>query len=332
MTIPRFISRSPWNFLIHAAVLVGAMGCSSRPQEALPGKGAGGDASRPLVALVMKSLANEFFAAMAEGAKAHQAAAPERYDLIVNGMRNETDVAEQVGIVEQMVARRAAAIVIAPADSQALVPALARAREAGVLVVTIDNRLDPDALRAAGLTVPFVGPDNRAGAKLARQAVARRLQAGDEVALIEGIVTADNARQRSLGLEDAAREARLVIVDRQSGQWEMEKADGIAAALLAAHPRLRAILCANDSMALGAAAAIAAAGRGDVLLSGFDAIPAVRPLLADGRMVATVDQHGDRLAVEGIEAALAILAGAAPPKDRTTAIDLVAGPDRGAGQ
>jgi len=332
MTIPRFISRSPWNCLILAAVLVGAMGCSSRPQEAVPGKGAGSDGGRPLVALVMKSLANEFFAAMAEGARRHQAETPARYELVVNGMRNETDVAEQVGIVEQMVARRAAAIVIAPADSQALVPALARAREAGVLVVNIDNRLDADALRGAGLRVPFVGPDNRAGAKLAGEAVARRLTAGDEVALIEGIVTADNARQRSLGLEDAAREAGLVIVDRQSGQWEMEKADGIAAALLAGHPRLRAILCANDSMALGAAAAIAAAGRGDVLLSGFDAIPAVRPLLADGRMVATVDQHGDRLAVEGIEAALAILAGAAPPEDRTTAIDLVAAPDRRTGK
>ena len=309
------------------AILVSAAGCSSRPQEAAP---AGGDGKKPLVALVMKSLANEFFAAMAAGAKSHQAAAPQRYDLIVNGMRNETDVAEQVGIVEQMVARRAAAIVIAPADSQALVPALARAREAGVLVVNIDNRLDTDALRSAGLTVPFVGPDNRAGAKLAGAAVARRLQPGDEVAIIEGIVTADNARQRSLGLADAARDARLVVVDTQSGQWEMEKADGIAAAMLAAHPRLRAILCANDSMALGAAAAIAAAGRREVLVSGFDAIPAVRPLLDDGRLVATVDQHGDRLAVEGIETALAILSGAAAPEDRTTAIDLVTGPGNGA--
>jgi len=248
------------------------MGCSS--------KGAGSDGGRPLVALVMKSLANEFFAAMAEGARRHQAETPARYELVVNGMRNETDVAEQVGIVEQMVARRAAAIVIAPADSQALVPALARAREAGVLVVNIDNRLDADALRGAGLSVPFVGPDNRAGAKLAGEAVARRLTAGDEVALIEGIVTADNARQRSLGLEDAAREAGLVIVDRQSGQWEMEKADGIAAALLAGHPRLRAILCANDSMALGAAAAIAAAG-GDVEL--FDYPGSVHAFFNDDR-------------------------------------------------
>ena len=308
-------------------VVVGVLivlGC--RPAAERPASQPTGDASPPLVTLVMKSLANEFFAGMADGARAHHDASAGRYELVVNGMKNETDVEEQVGLVEQMVARKAAALVIAPADSQAMVPVLARAVAAGVLVVNIDNRLDPGTLREAGITIPFVGPDNRAGARAAGAAVAARLSRGSEVAIIEGVVTADNARQRGLGLEDAAREAGLVVVARQSGQWEMEKANGIAAALLTAHPALAAILCANDSMALGAVAAIEAANRRGVLVSGFDAIPAVRPFLDDGRLVATVDQHGDRLAVEGIETALAILSGASPPEDRTTPVDLVTAP------
>jgi ribose transport system substrate-binding protein len=272
----------------------------------------------------MKSLANEFFATMADGAKAHQARAGNRYELITNGMRSETDVSEQVTLIEQMVARGVAAIVIAPADSKAVVPALKRAADAGVLVINIDNRLDPEVLAEAGLAAPFVGPDNREGARRAGEAVATQLNAGAEVAIIEGIVTAFNGQQRALGLEDAATAAGLRIVARQSGQWEMEKANGIAAAMLSEHPALAAILCANDSMALGAAAAIEASGR-RVLLTGFDNVPAVAPLLADGRLCATVDQHGDRLAVEGIEAALAILAGAAAPEDRTTPVDLVTG-------
>ncbi len=304
------------------AVGLGQGGCS-RP--AAPGNSAGGKADgKPRVALVMKSLANEFFATMADGAKAHQAGAGDRYELITNGMRNETDVSEQVTIIEQMVARGVAAIVIAPADSKAVVPALKRAAEAGVLVVNIDNRLDPEVLAEAGLAAPFVGPDNREGARLAGEAVAKQLDSGAEVAIIEGIVTAFNGQQRVLGLEDAATAAGLRIVARQSGQWEMEKANGIAAAMLSEHPALAAILCANDSMALGAAAAIEASSR-RVLLSGFDNVAAVAPLLADGRLCATVDQHGDRLAVEGIETALAILAGAAAPEDRTTPVDLVTG-------
>ena len=82
----------------------------------------------------MKSLANEFFSTMADGAKKHQSAHAADYDLIVNGIKNETDLAEQVGLVEQMIARRVNAIVIAPADSKALVTVLKRAQDAGIAI------------------------------------------------------------------------------------------------------------------------------------------------------------------------------------------------------
>ena len=51
------------------------------------------DIKRPTIALIMKSLANEFFVTMAAGAKAHQAANHERYTLIINGIKNEVDLA-----------------------------------------------------------------------------------------------------------------------------------------------------------------------------------------------------------------------------------------------
>jgi ribose transport system substrate-binding protein len=77
-------------------------------------------------------------------------------------------------------------------------------------------------------------------------------------------------------------------------------------------------------MALGAVAAIQAADKGgQVRVVGFDSIGAIRPMIADGRVVATADQHADQLAVFGIEAALKILKGEAPPGDQTTAVDLV---------
>src|SRR6266853_821346 len=151
---------------------------------------------KPKIALVMKSLANEFFSTMADGAKKHQAAHVQTYDLIVNGIKNETDLAEQVNLVEQMIARRVSAIVIAPADSKAMVTVLKRARDSGVTVVNIDNKLDAGVAKQAGLTVPFVGPDNREGARKVGEALAKHLRAGDKVALIEGIPTAFNGQQR----------------------------------------------------------------------------------------------------------------------------------------
>lgn len=301
-------------FCLAASLLL--LGCNKGENTTVSGK--------PRLALIMKSLANEFFGTMAEGARKHHAAHATEYDLVVNGIKNETDLAEQVGLVEQMVAQRVNAIVIAPADSKALVTALKRAREAGVLVVNIDNKLDADVLKQAGLTIPFVGPDNRAGARKVGEVVAQKLQAGDKVAIIEGVPTAFNGQQRRLGFEDAMKAAGINVVTVQSGNWEMEKANTVAASILSEHPDLKALLCGNDNMALGAVAAIQAAGKtGKVLVAGFDNIQGIRPMLADGRVVASADQHADQLAVFGIEAALKILKGDAPPADQTTAVDLV---------
>jgi len=312
------LSRSVASLLCAVAVLSAGCNKPAAPADSKPAP------AKPKIALVMKSLANEFFSTMAEGAKQHQAANAASYDLVVNGIKNETDLAEQVNLVEQMIAQQVNAIVIAPADSKALVTVLKHAKEAGVLVVNIDNKLDAEVLKEADLQVPFVGPDNRAGARKVGEELAKQLQAGDNVAIIEGIPTAFNGQQRRLGFEDAMKAAGVNIVSVQSGRWEMETANNVAAAMLNEHGDLKAILCANDNMALGAVSAIQAAGKtGKVLVVGFDNISAMHPLLKDGQVLATADQHGDRLAVFGIEAALKILKGEAPPADQTTAVDLV---------
>ena len=313
-----FIHRSPGRLgllaCICAALSLGT-GCKKSGNAAHP--------SKPKIALVMKSLANEFFSTMADGAQRHHEAHAEEYDLIVNGIPNETDLGAQVNLVDQMLAQGINALVIAPADSKALVPVLKRAQESGVLVVNIDNKLDADVLKQAGITIPFVGPDNRAGARKVGGALAKYLKPGDSVAIIEGIPTAFNGQQRRLGFEDAMKSAGMNIVGIQSGNWEMDKANNVAAAMLSEHPDLKALLSANDSMALGAVAAIQTAGKtGKVLVVGFDNIKAIRPMLDDGRLVATADQHADQLAVFGIEAALKFLKGQTPV-DQTTAVDLI---------
>jgi ribose transport system substrate-binding protein len=302
--------------LIVAVLALASCKPSAPPASGSPGK--------PKVALVMKSLANEFFQTMAEGAKKHQAAHAGDYELIVNGIKNETDLAEQVGLVEQMVAQGVQAVVIAPADSKALISVLKRANAGGVLVVNIDNKLDADTLKQAGLKSPFVGPDNRDGAKRVGEVLAKKLQSGDEVAIIEGVTTAFNSQQRKSGFEDAMKAAGMKIVSVQSGEWEVEKASTVASGLLTANPGLKALLCANDSMALGAAAAVQSAQKaGQVQIVGFDNISALKPLLADNRVLATADQHGDQLAVFGIEAALKALKDKTTPADVQTPVDVV---------
>lgn len=302
-----------------ALMVVSMAGCGKK-EAAAPKT----EAKKPRIALVMKSLANEFFLTMEEGARAHQAAHAAEYDLLANGIKNEIDVGKQVQLVEQMIAQGVDAIVIAPADSKALVAVCKKALDAGIAVVNIDNKFDDAVLADKGITLPFVGPDNRKGARMVGEFLAKKLNPGDPVAIIEGVPTAFNAIQRKQGFEDAMKAANMKIVASQSASWEMAKANEVAAAMITEHPEIKALLCANDSMALGAVAALKAANAtGAVQVAGFDNISAVQDLVKDGKVLATADQHADQLAVSGIEYALEMLKTNATPADRETPVDLI---------
>jgi ribose transport system substrate-binding protein len=302
--------RSTRRFALHALAAAATL-------AALPAQFAHAADAPPRVALVMKSLANEFFQTMQDGAKANQKEHAADYTLITNGIKDETDTAAQIKIVQQMLVEKVNAIVIAPADSKALVPVLKEAADKGVIVVNIDNKLDEAALKEKNLVVPFVGPDNRKGAKLVGDYLGTQLKSGDKVAILEGVSTTFNAQQRTAGFQDAMKAVGASVVSVQSGQWELDKANTVASAMLREHPDLRAILAGNDNMALGAVAAVKTAGKtGKVLVVGYDNISAIKPMLADGRVLATADQFGAKQAVFGIETALKAI------KDKKTQKDL----------
>jgi ribose transport system substrate-binding protein len=302
------------NILIFCAVILSNLAAGCKHQKS----------DKPRIALIMKSLANEFFKTMEEGARSHHKEHENEYDLRVVGIKDEQDVGKQIDYVELMIAQGMDAIVIAPADSKALVPVCKRAMDAGIIVVNIDNKFDSAVLEDKGVNIPFVGPDNRKGASLAGEYLAGKLKPADKVAIIEGVPNAFNGIQRKLGFEDAMKAGGMNIVSSQSGYWETAKAEPIVSALTTEYADLKAVLCANDSMALGAIAAIKAAGKSDdILVIGFDNITAVQKLLKDGKILCTVDQHADKLALFGIEYALEMLKGKGTPSDRETPIDLI---------
>ena len=262
----------------------------------------------PKIGLVMKSLANEFFVTMTKGAEDYQKQHPADFVLISNGIKNETDTQGQLDIINQMIVAQVDGLVIAPADSKALINALQKAQDAGIVVVNIDNQLDPQVLKSKKMDVPFVGPDNRAGARKVGEYLASKLNAGDEVAIIEGVSTTTNAQQRTAGFTDAMNAAQIKVVSTQSGNWEIEGGNKQAAAILSEYPKVKALLAGNDSMAIGAVSAIRAAGKaGKVLVVGYDNIDAIKPMLKNGRVLATADQAAAQQAVFGIQTALKLI-------------------------
>lgn len=282
--------------------------CGKEDTGSTPAPKKGG---KPTVCLVMKSLANEFFQQMQTGAQQHAA---QRGDLKLQtvGIQNETDIDNQVAAVEKCVTQQASAIVIAPADSRALVAPVKRAVDAGVKVVNIDVELDPGALKAAGVgdKVPFVGPDNRDGAKQSGAQLAKALGAKAKVVILEGNPGAANAEQRKAGFMDAVKAGGLVVADSKTAHWETNEAHTVFGNMLTAHPDIKGVLAANDNMALGVLKVIEEQGKtASIKVAAFDNIPAIQQYVKSGAVVATVDQFGARQASDGIDFAMKMIGG-----------------------
>jgi len=267
-------------------------------------------AEKPKVGLVMKSLANEFFKQMQAGAEDYAGKNTAKFSFKAVGMKDERDFAAQVDAVENFVTQKYDVIVVAPADSKAMVTPLAKAVKAGVKVINIDVELDQAAKKAAGIDLAFFGPDNRLGAKMAGDALAKALGPGGKVVILEGNPEADNAQQRKKGFMDSVTAGKLQLLDSKTAHWETEEANTLMTNFLTQFRDVQGVMAANDSMALGVVKALDAAGKSDkIKVVGFDNIPAVQPLIKAGKMLATIEQYGARMAVIGIEYGLRELAG-----------------------
>lgn len=263
------------------------------------------------IALIVKTRNNPFFDPMIKAAEEEAKALG--VELEVQSPAQETDKERQFALVQDVTARGVEAILIAPADSKGIVPALKQAQEKGIRVINLDNRVDSDTAKSAGLELAgYVGADNEAGGKLAGETLAEALGGSGKAAIIEGIRGADNAEARKRGFT-AGVQGKLDIVASDAAEWDTQKAYAKFQSMLAAHPEIRGLFCANDKMALGAVKAIVEAGKkGQVTVVGYDNIPDVRTYLDDGTMHATIEQHPDLMGKYGVRAAVGILDGKLP--------------------
>ncbi len=284
--------------LLCGLIVLGAVGLSGC------GKGDG----KPEIALIMKTLSNPFFISMKKGAEA--AAKDLDVTLHVLTPPEETDIEKQIGIVEDMIAKGVDAILIAPAGSKEIVPSLVKAKEAGVIVINLDNRVDLGAAAAAGLQLDaYVGADNEDGGFLASDALAKMLGEEGKVAMLEGIPGVDNAEARKRGFEKAMAEyPGIEIVQSQSAHWKQEEALDVMQDILQAHPDLDGLFCANDMMALGAIQAIDDAGKtGQILVASYDNLKAAQKAIMEDKLHITIEQHPEIMGKVGVEYAARLL-------------------------
>lgn len=309
-------------------MVAGLAFAGGQSEEETQAESAAMEEEKPVVGLVMKSLANEFFKTMEEGAQKF-AAEDGTFELVAVGMNSETDIDTQVSAMENFIAQQVDVIVVAPADSVGMVAPVKRAIDAGITVVNFDVTLDKDALEDFGLPRDFlfVGPDNAEGAEMVGNHLGEVLGDGAKVFIIEGNPGADNARQRKEGFMRSVEAYDMELLASRTAHWETEEANTVVTNLLTAHPDVEGIMCANDSMAVGAARALEAAGRDDIEIVGFDNIGAVQELIREGKVLATIDQFGPEMAANAIKVGLDILEGAELSGWQKTPIQLVTAED-----
>ncbi|MDF2679448.1 MAG: Periplasmic binding protein domain containing protein [Brevibacillus sp.] len=268
------------------------------------------------VGLVMKTLSNPFFITMDEGAK--KAEKELGIKLQVQAAQEETSIEQQIAIVEDMIAKKIDAIVIAPSGSKEIVPVLKKAQDAGIPVINIDNRIDAETAKAAGLkTIPYIGASNLDGGYLAGKYLAEQLKGTGKVAIIEGIQGVDNAEERKNGALKAFKEySGMQVVASQSANWKTEEGLNVMANILQANPDLNGVFCANDMMAFGAIQAIEAAGKtGQVAVAAYDALDQAKKYIKDGKMISTVDQKPDDMGYYGVKFAVDLINGKEVPNE-----------------
>ena len=285
----------------------------------------GGGDDEITVGLITKQEENPFFVKIREVAE--ETADETDVELLTAAGKSDVDNASQVAALEDMTKRGAKGILIVPANSRAIVPAIEKARRAGVTVVALDTPTQPPS----AVEALFATNNRRAGNLIGRYAKAKAEEEGIEpkIAMLDlapGISVGELRNDGFLegfGIEDGDPR----IVGSVNTEGNEEKARAGMAQLLEDNPDINVVYTINEPAAFGAADALEAAGKGedDVILVSIDGgCEAIKDGVRPGTIDATSQQYPENMATEGMEAVTEALRGGPSPSGfRDTGVELI---------
>lgn len=248
-----------------------------------------------LIVIITPSHDNPFFKSEAVGAEAK--AKELGYETLV--VSHDDDANKQNQLFDTAIARGAAAIILDNAGADASIAAVEKAKKAGIPSFLIDREINK-----AGVAVSQIVSNNYQGAKLGAQEFVKLMgEKGTFVELV-GRESDTNAGIRSQGYHDVIDQyPDLKMVARQSANWSQTEAYSKMESIMQANHNIKGVICGNDTMAMGAMAALKADGRGKTIVVGFDGSNDVRDSIIAGDIKATVLQPAYRIAQMAVEQA-----------------------------
>jgi erythritol transport system substrate-binding protein len=239
-------------------------------------------AAADTIAIITPSPDNPFFKAEADGAAAK--AKELGYEVLL--MVHDDDANKQSELFDSAIAAGVKAIILDNAGADASVAAVQKAKDAGIPSFLIDREIT-----SAGVAVSQIVSNNYQGAQLGATEFVTLMGEKGEFAELTGKESDTNAGIRSKGYHDVIDQyPDLKMVAQQTANWSQTEAYTVMESMLQANPGILGVIAGNDTMAMGAYAALEAAGRKDVVVVGFDGSNDVRDSILAGGIKATVLQ------------------------------------------
>ena len=286
----RFISRSLAGV---TAVTIAAMSLTACGDDSKPA--AGKDGGSKLIVIITPSPDNVFFKAEQQAADAE--AKKLGYTTLV--LSHDDDPTKQSQEIDTAISRKAAAIILDNAGADSTVTALQKAAKAGIPSFLIDREINQTGIAKAQIV-----SNNSQGATLGGQEFAKAMDQSGEYFELTGKETDTNAGVRSKGYHSVLDQfPKMKMVAQQSANWDQTEALQKVQTMLQAHPKVKGIIAGNDTMALGAWAALQAAKKTDVIVTGFDGSPDVVSSILKNGIKATVLQPASKISEMAVDQA-----------------------------
>jgi erythritol transport system substrate-binding protein len=247
------------------------------------------------IAIITPSHDNPFFKAEADGA----AAKAKELGYATMVLVHDDDANKQNELFDSAIAAGVKAIILDNAGADASVAAVQKAKDKGIPSFLIDREIT-----TAGVAVLQIVSNNYQGAQLGAEEFVKLMGEKGNYAELVGKESDTNAGIRSQGYHDVIDQySDMKLVVKQTANWSQTEAYTVMESMLQAHPDIKGVISGNDTMAMGAYAALEAAGRKDVIVVGFDGSNDVRDSIKKGGIKATVLQPAYQQAQNAVEQA-----------------------------
>ncbi len=270
---------------------------------------------KKLIAVITASLDNPFFVTMADTAKKH--AEELGYDTFVASHNDDANT--QSNLIETAISKGAVAIILDNAGADASIEPIKKAKAAGIPTFLVDREIN-----STGDAVSQIVSNNFQGATLGAQEFVKLLGEKGNYVELTGKESDTNAGIRSKGYHSIIdKYPDMKMVAQQSANWDQTQAFQKMETILQAHPDIKGVIAGNDTMAVGAAAALKAANRGDVIVVGFDGSDDAINGIKDGSIKATVLQPIVNLSLMAVDQADKYLKTGSTGLDEKQSVDCI---------